>query len=295
MDLTLQRGSPLVATDAAEAYLDELLGDVPSTRTAWLTSPMYRLTGEDGYVQPMAYLADYPDVPSHATLLTGQWPTTATDDGGRVQVSVPKVAAEKYGWTVGTVLPVMSFTTYEDSAVVVVGIHELDGPASGWTRDLLLGAEHDPRYPVPGSFGFLATDAWGPFVVAPGTLTDPGSVGIATLIASPQLVDSPPGAIAALRGRLDTAQAALVGATDDVTTSGVLTSRLATTIDVAQANLAVTRVSLVIVGLMLVVLAVTVLLLAARLLADRRAPEQTLMSSRGASGRQLLGLSLIHI
>ena len=145
VDLTLQRGSPLVATDAAEAYLDELLGDVPSTRTTWLTSPMYRLTGEDGYIQPMAYLADYPDVPSHATLLTGQWPTTATDDSGRVQVSVPKVAAEKYGWTVGTVLPVMSFTTYEDSAVVVVGIHELDRPASGWTRDLLLGAEHDPR------------------------------------------------------------------------------------------------------------------------------------------------------
>ncbi|KQY23387.1 hypothetical protein ASD16_12695 [Cellulomonas sp. Root485] len=294
VDLTLQRGSPLVATDAAEAYLDELLGDVPSTRTAWLTSPMYRLTGEDGYIQPMAYLADYPDVPSHATLLTGQWPTTATDDGGRVQVSVPKVAAEKYGWTIGTVLPVMSFTTYEDSAVVVVGIHELDGPASGWTRDLLLGAEHDPRYPVPGSFGFLATDAWGPFVVAPGTLTDPGSVAQATLVASPQLVDSPPGAVDALRGRLDTAQASLVSATTNLTSSSAFSSRLAATIDVAQSNLAVTRVSLVIVGLMLVVLAVTVLLLAARLLADRRAPEQTLMASRGASGRQLLRLATLE-
>ena len=62
----------------------------------------------------------------------------------------------------------------------------------------------------------------------------------------------------------------------------------------AQSNLAVTRVSLVIVGLMLVVLAVTVLLLAARLLADRRAPEQTLMSSRGASGRQLLRLATLE-
>ena len=62
----------------------------------------------------------------------------------------------------------------------------------------------------------------------------------------------------------------------------------------AQNNLAVTRVSLVIVGLMLVVLAVTVLLLAARLLADRRAPEQTLMSSRGASGRQLLALAALE-
>ena len=293
-ELRLESGGPVGATAAGQAYLDELLGEVPSTRTEWLTSPMYQLTGEDGRIKPLAYLADYPDVPSNSTLLAGAWPTTASDDSGRVQVSVPKVAADAYGWTLGSELPVKSYSTYLDSTVVVVGIHELDGPAGVWTHDLLLGAEHDPRYPVPNSFGFLATDAWGPFVVAPGTLTDPGSVGIATLIASPQLVDSPPGAIAALRGRLDTAQAALVGATDDVTTSGVLTSRLATTIDVAQANLAVTRVSLVIVGLMLVVLAVTVLLLAARLLADRRAPEQTLMSSRGASGRQLLGLAALE-
>ena len=294
VDLSLDRGDPLLAAEAGEEYLDELLGDLPSTRTQWLTSPMHRLTGEEGVIKPLAYLAAYPDVPSHASLVAGQWPTTATDPTGRIEVTVPKVAADTYGWAVGSEIPVMSYATYDDSAVVVVGIHELTGPATVWTRDLLVGTEHDPRYPVPGSFGFTVTDAWGPFVVAPEALAAPGGVARATLVASPQLDGSPQGAVEALRSRLEDAQASLVAATDLLTVSTVFSSRLDTTIDVALGNLAVTRVSLVIIGLMLVVLSVTVLLLAARLLADRRAPEQTLMSSRGASGRQLLGLAALE-
>ena len=295
IDLTLERGSPLGATEAGEAFLDELLGDIPSTRAQWLTSPLYRLLSEGDTVgSPMAYLAVNPEIPDHATLAAGAWPGPGADES-RVEVAVPKVAADRYGWTVGTELPLRNLTTYEQSTVaVVVGIHELGKPRSLWTRDLLQGAQHDPRYPVPGSFGFVATDAWGPFVVAPEALTATGSVATARLVASPQLADSPPGAVEAVRERLDDAQATLVADTEFDVVTAQFRSRLAATIDVAQGNLAVTRVSLVIVGLMLVVLAVTVLLLAARLLADRRAPEQTLMSSRGASGRQLLGLAALE-
>ena len=43
--LTLGRTDPLRAAAAGGAFLDDLLGDVPSTRTQWLTSPMYRLPG----------------------------------------------------------------------------------------------------------------------------------------------------------------------------------------------------------------------------------------------------------
>ncbi len=286
--------SPAEAVAVGTGFLDDLLGDVPSERSHWLTSPMYRLLGLGEGVPPLAYLASYPQIPAHATLLAGAWPTSATDDQGRVQVSVPQVAAQHYGWSVGTVLPVQNLGTYDEASVVVVGIHELTGPGSLWTRDLLHGIEHDPSYPVPGSFGFVITDAWGPFVVTPDALTGDGSVATATLVASPQLDDSPAGSVAAVRARLDDAQATLVAATDPQTTASRFRSQLATTIDRAQSDLAVTRVSLVIVGLMLVVLAVTVLLLAARLLADRRAPEQTLMSSRGASGRQLFGLAALE-
>lgn len=295
IELTLQNGDPADATAAGEAYFDELLGDLTSTRSQWLTSPLYRLLSEGDTVgSPMAYLATNPEIPDHATLVAGSWPTAGVVDG-RVQVAVPEVAAEQYGWTVGTELPLRNLATYEQGAsAVVVGIHELGKPRSLWTRDLLQGAQHDPRYPVPGSFGFVVTDAWGPFVVAPEALTAPGSVATVRMVASPQLADSPAGAVEAVRARLDDAQATLVAATDLEVVTATFRSRLASTIDVAQGNLAVTRVSLVIIGLMLVVLAVTVLLLAARLLADRRAPEQTLMSSRGASGRQLLGLAALE-
>ncbi|GEK21255.1 FtsX-like permease family protein [Cellulomonas xylanilytica] len=294
VELRLERSDPVEAAAAGSAFLDSLLGEVSSTRTQWTASPMYRLLGEAQAVPPLAYLASNPRLETNATLLAGQWPTTATDDAGRVEVSVPQVAAEEYGWTVGTELPVQNMGTYAESAVVVVGVHELTGASRLWTRDVLQGLEHDPSYPVPGSFGFVVTDAWGPFVVAPEALTAPGSVLSIDLVAAPELVDSPPGAVDAMRGRLDEGQAALVAATDDVTLGSLLRTRLGATIDVAESNLAVTRVSLVIVGLMLVVLTVTVLLLAARLLADRRAPEQTLMASRGASGRQLLGLAALE-
>ncbi|WP_315095269.1 hypothetical protein, partial [uncultured Cellulomonas sp.] len=293
--LTIGRTEPLNAVASGGEFLDELLGDVPSTRTQWLTSPMYRLPGEGSAVTaPMAYLAVNPQVPEHAMLLAGAWPATGTDDQDRVEVAVPKVAADRYGWTVGTELPVVNLGSYDESTVVVVGIHALSGPRSLWSRDLLLGAEHDPSYPVPGSFGFITTDAWGPFVVAPEALSVPESVATVRLVASPRLSQSPPGAVDAVRGRLDDAQATLVSTTDDDASAALFRSNLAATVDVARGNLAVTRVSLVIVGLMLVVLAVTVLQLAARLLADRRAAEQTLMSSRGAAGRQLLGLAALE-
>lgn len=293
--LTLDQSSPAPAIASGEAFLDELLGDVPAERTRWLTSPMYRLPGDGPPITaPLAYLAVYPDVPEHATLLAGAWPTAGADHQGRVQVAIPQVAAERYGWTVGTELPVQNLGSYTDGTVVVVGIHELSGPRSLWTRDLLQGAQHDPAYPVPGSFGFVTTSAWGPFVVAPEAMTTAGTVATAALVASPRLADSPPGAVEGVRGRLDDAQATLVSRSEGGVLSAQFRSRLESTIDVAQGNLAVTRVSLVIVGLMLVVLSVTVLLLAARLLAERRASEQTLMSSRGASGRQLLALAALE-
>jgi hypothetical protein len=292
--LSLDKSDPAQAIAAGESFLDTLLGDIPATRTQWLTSPMYRLVGQGGRVPPLSYLAANPQLPSDATLLAGAWPTAATDDQGRVEVAVPKVAADAYGWTVGSELAVQSTATYKDTRFVVTGIHELTGPSSIWTRDLLDGAEHDPSYPVPGSFGFLITDAWGPFVADPSALTGPASLASADLVAAPDLRGAPADEVAGLRSRLDDAQASLTAAVDGLAPAGTFRSSLATTIDVAAGNLAVTRVSLVIVGLMLVVLAVTVLLLAARLLADRRAPEQTLMSSRGASGRQLLGLAALE-
>jgi hypothetical protein len=292
--LVLDGQNPAAAVGAAESFLDDLLGDVPSDRTQWLASPVYRMPLVPGDIPPLAYLASNPEIPAHADLVAGRWPDRATDDGGRVEVAVPQVAAARYGWSVGTVIQLTSPQTTTPTTVVVVGTHTLAGPARTWYRDVLQGQEHDPSYPVPGSFGSVRTDAWGPMVVVPDVLLRPGGLGSAHVVASPRLSEAPDGALGEVRTRLGYAQPQLISDINGVATGGRLTTSLAATVDAATGGLAVTRISLVIVGLMLIVLAVTVLLLAARLLAERRAPEQTLMASRGASSRQILVLAALE-
>ncbi|MGY4643537.1 FtsX-like permease family protein [Cellulomonas sp. URHB0016] len=292
--LVLDGQNPAAAVGAADSFLDDLLGDVPSDRTQWLASPVYRMPLVPGAVAPLAYLASNPEIPAHADLVTGRWPDRATDDQGRVEVTVPQIAATEYGWSVGSVVVLTGTLSTTPTTVVVVGTHTLTGPTRTWYRDVLQGQEHDRDYPVPGSFGSIRTDAWGPMVVTPDVLLRPGGLGSAHVVASPRLSDAPDDALGGLRARLENAQPELTSDLHDAATGGRLSTSLAATIDAATGGLAVTRISLVIVGLMLVVLAVTVLLLAARLLAERRAAEQTLMASRGASSRQILVLAALE-
>ena len=257
----------------------------------WLTSPMYRLVGQGGRVPPLSYLAANPAaaVGRHPAS-PGAWPTAATDDQGRVEVAVPKVAADAYGWIgrqrAGRAEPGDLRRTPGSSSSASTSS---TGPSSIWTRDLLQGAEHDPSYPVPGQLRLRHHRRVGPVRRGPGRprrRRRPGDRGPRRLPA-PHRRTRRRGRRPALPARRRAGVADRCGRA--TSRSPVPSARpWPTTIDVAEGNLAVTRVSLVIVGLMLVVLAVTVLLLAARLLADRRAAEQTLMSSRGASGRQLL-------
>lgn len=280
------RNSPEQVTEALQTGLAELLGPVDADVTTWTSSPWLSVERERGLEPVLVYLADYPIVPEHATLLTGQWPTTAWD-GTAVPVALPTATAAAYGWKLGDVLRTAGTDVGADIPVRVVGTYRADPPRSVWSRDLLAGRGYDPAFPVPGSFGGSVAEAWGPLVVAPGV----GAVqpGTQRLVAQPDLASATPAELAGLRERLRTAQtdlyAAVPGASTDVSTA------LDRTLDTITASLAVTRVGVVVVGLMLLVVAVTVLLLAARLLAERRSAEQTLLTSRGASHAQLLGLA----
>ena len=246
---------------------------------------MYRLLGEERSIPPLGYLAVSPQVPEHADAGRGRM---AHRGRGRRRAGTRR-RPEGRGRRVR-----LEGRRRAPRAVDVdprrarrgdrrdPRAHRPGEPVDA--RRAVRARSTTPRSPSRVPSGSCTTDAWGPFVVAPEVLTGPRSVETVNLVAAPQLADGPPGAVDALRGRLVDAQATLAGSKDVEAVGKRFSSRLATTIDVAKHNLAATRVSLVIVGLMLVVLAVTVLMLAARLLADRRAPEQTLMSSRGASG-----------
>ncbi|QTE31160.1 ABC transporter permease [Pengzhenrongella sicca] len=293
--LAIGRNEPNAAIEAAHAALAEVIGDVPATSTEWIASPAYRLPGDAGITAPLGYVGAVPEVSTIATLRSGAWPATAADAAGRVQLAVPAVAAEHFAWSVGAEVPLVSTSTRATVSAVVVGVYDVTGDRALWDRDLLDGAGVDPDFPVPGTFGQIVTTAYGPFVTTPDVLHG-GAVEVtsATIVTQPQLGEASAGSLASLRTRLDSANRDVAAAVAPTVTSSTFRSRLAATIDSAQGQLAVTRVSVVVVGLMLAVLAITVLLLAARLLAERRGTEQSLMASRGATGRQVLTLAALE-
>lgn len=281
--------------DAADATLAATLGDVPATRSTWLTGRLWSLPRSgDGSTAPLAYPASTPLVPAQADLVSGTWPEQARDAAGTLLVNVPDEAARRYGWSVGTQVPVRTLGGQATDTWTVVGTHTLTGPPSAWTRDRLGGAAHDAAFPVPGSMGKLVTDAWGPMVVAPDALLGPGVVETAHLVAVPDLADAPRGALAAAREALESGQVRLSDALERVDVSGSVRTELGSTIDAAWRELTVTRVGVVVVGLLLVVLATTVMLLTARLLGERRAAEGELVAARGASPAQLRSLAVVE-
>jgi len=283
------------ALDAADSTFAATLGDVPAERTAWLTGRLWALPPDGEHtVAPLAYPASTPQVPGQADLVSGTWPDRARDDAGRLLVNVPEVAAQRYGWAVGTEVPVRTLGAQATDTWAVVGTHELTGAASSWSRDPLGGAQHDGAYPVPGTMGKLVTDAWGPMVVAPEALLGAGVTETARLVATPELAGAPRGALAATREALDSGQVRLSAALESAGVSGSVRTQLGATIDAAWRELTVTRVGVVVVGLLLVVLATTVMLLAARMLGERRAAEGELVAARGASPGQLRSLAVLE-
>ncbi|MCR6687950.1 ABC transporter permease [Cellulomonas sp.] len=288
-------GEPTAATAAADAWLTDLLAPAPATIAHWTTSPWLAVEGTDDPVAPLVYLADYPVVPDRTTLLAGAWPQ-AVREGDDVLVAVPQASAERYGWGVGTRLPAAGLTTPARLDLRVVGVYRAQPPRSEWARDLLAGRGHAPDVPYPGTFGSVTADGWGPLVVA-GFTDDDGAtlpVAVARSVASPDLSTADAADVAALQARLPSAEQDLDAALADTGAETTLVTGLDRTLTSLRGDLAITRVGVLVVWLLLLVVAVTVLLLAARLLADRRTAEQTLLTSRGASHGQLVGLAALE-
>jgi len=280
------------AVAAAQHVVDTFTDGLATDRGTWLTGVLHTLSGRaEGGAAPLVYAADYPDAAQRTRLVAGAWPDRARDDDGRLLVAVPASAASRYGWEVGTEVPVGAQRGGAPDTWVVTGTHESTEPGRPWTRDALDGREHDPSYPVPGAMGMLSTDAWGPAVVAPGALGGAGATSYAQLVVVPRLADAPRGAVTHLRAAVADAQLSLSRGLEGTGTSGRVSTTVGRTVDAAWRELAVTRVAVMVTGLLLVVLATNVVLLAARLLGQRRAAESELLAARGARPGQLRSLA----
>ncbi|MDM8083180.1 hypothetical protein QUV83_00160 [Cellulomonas cellasea] len=282
------------ALDSAIGALEATVGDVAATRHEWLLSTAYRHPSPTAGALDVALLLGAFDATTEgARLVAGQWPQDGAAD--RVEVAVPRVAADELGWQPGDVVPLRAYTSSSAVDVVVVGVYEPLYAALFWSRDPLSGASVDREYPVPGSWGYSMTVAYGPLLATPTAMRSPQiALDTAYIVLRPDVVGADAATLDRLRTRLDDARVDLAKAMTASAQSATFTSRLAASLDSARAGLAVTRVALIVLSLMLLALTASVLQLSARLLTERRTGEEALLTSRGASRAQLVGLGVLE-
>ena len=268
-----------------------VLGDAAaSTSLATAESELYSIPVP--YVaDPLVYLGELDDIEKNTTLVAGTWPTSG------FEVALPQVGADVLGLAVGDTLTAYGTTPDQpDIEVTVTGTYDIADPdTSFWGGDILDGAGHDPRFPVPGSAGALQTDAIGPLVVADGTL-DTAAIALQrlTLRLEPDFSATTLDQLAPLQARLAAAPDTAPAAIGDIADAVDISSRLTGLVDTVTAAMSVTRSTVVVVSLLLFVLAVAALGQAARLLTEARVAERHLMRARGASARQVLALAAVE-
>jgi hypothetical protein len=273
--------------DAApvRAALHGIFGAIPyQADSALWSNPLGLATQGSGPVQ-LFQAAAPGDFRSHAALTAGHWPG-APSPGAPIPAAVPAIAAARLHLRPGQVVTARDRDTKATARLAIAGVYRIRDPAAGyWTMDLVStsGASTQP--------GFIT---FGPVIVAPAAFGTKGlAVGQASWLALADPARVPVGGMTALTSRIGAATRYLQGS---VRLGGLqVNSGLPALLTSLSREVAVARSMLVISALQLLLLAAAALALASRLLTGHRAGETALMSSRGAAGWQLAGLSVPEI
>jgi len=291
---------PAGATDAAAAVLRDALAPLPTSTSTWATSPVRDLPADPAGTRRLGYLADIDDLGTQAELTGGRWPTGSTGRTPREAV-VPATTASRLGLALGdqlTLGPDLEPTDPGDTApvtVVVVGTFTpRSGPTGSWSRDLLGGTGFTPQYDY-GVFSRIQLPAYGPFVLAPGSLLGAGGgVDRVSLVAAPDVTGASPADLTDVRAGIAAARPALREALAGSDTASRFDARLPGTLDTIATQQAVTGSGVLVVALVGLALAGSALGLAARLSAGRRAGELALLTARGARRGRLVAQAVLE-
>lgn len=281
------------------------LAPMPATDSTWTESPLLALAADGSADAGYAYLTDAADLGDVARLVDGAWPDpdaagTAVGEAGAVDVAVPAATAAALGLVPGDTLDLTPSpdapAARERTTVRVVGVfqplHRGDPGTPVWARDLLGGAGADPDHPRPGTSGRRLSPAYGPLVVAPGTLPAAGTgVGAVTVTVRPETAGAPVAGLRAAADAVARLRPALADALGGRADRVVVRTSFPATVRAVATQHAVAGAAALTAGLVSVALAGAALLLAGRLLAARRAPERALLLDRGAGRGQLLGFA----
>ncbi|MEU8261235.1 ABC transporter permease [Micromonospora sp. NPDC048999] len=259
-------GVPVTVVDARYGTGRELTGDLGAARV-----------GTDAMFANLATLAD---LPAHAELTAGSWPTPGATP---LQVTLPERVAGQLGLRIGDQVPLYDRSAERAGAVVVAGT---------WRP-------RDPGEPywwlAPGvgdSQGTGAVTSYGPFALDPADFarTFPGSTSAAWLVA-PDLASVEPSRLVGVKAALADLAEKIPEATG-LGSSAQIVSNLDRLADrLGRADL-VGRSALLTPLLLIVVLGGYALVLVAALLTEDRRAQTALLRARGAARSQLAGLAV---
>ncbi|MEV6799219.1 FtsX-like permease family protein [Micromonospora rifamycinica] len=261
---TALAGTPVRVVAARYGTGRELTGDLgPVVRTG--TDPVF------------ATLATLDDLPRHADLVEGGWPTPGA---GPLQATLPEKVAGALGLRAGDRVPMRDRSADRRTEVLLSGTWRPRDPADPyWRLAPGLGASVDADAPR------------GPFVLDPADFaaTFPGSVSAAWVVA-PDLAAVGADRLPALRRAVATAATGVPEAAGLGSSAQAVTA-LDRLIDrIGRADLA-GRSALATPLLLIVVLGGYALVLIAALLHEDRRAQTALLRARGAARRQLAGLA----
>ena len=277
-------GTPATAAEVvplARTALLEAAAPYRATVSIWATTPMLYLPGE---AVQRGYLLDADTVPANASLISGAWPSEKVATVGPIEVAIPSTTASALRLDVGSTLRLSQKRQHSDVVppgydVVVVGVFD-PSPSVAWKRDILRGAGYDPNYDwLP---------AYGPFVVAPGTLEARAApVAKVSAVLDPQLAADATG-IQSLVRQVAGVAPRLNKELGSAITPVSVRSGLAEAFTGIRSELSLTNSLVMTVFLLVLALGMATVALVARVLTRRRAIEVTLMRDRGASTAQLV-------
>jgi hypothetical protein len=279
-------------TAETRAALTSILAPFTATNSARASSVMRALSTADGEPPSrVTYLSGLDGLSAKARLTAGRWPRPANGRGGEpLEAVVLERTAQLLGLAPGDEVRLGREARPDDAEPLTVRVVGVFRPlaGTGWDRDPLAAAGHDPAF-NDGRFP-QGVPAYGPFVVdLAGLLASGATLNRLEVTAQPDLSAPTGAALDAVGGSLAAADGRLAARLRDRVTNERVVSGLPAALAAGRAQQAVTRSAVLVVALLGGILTAAALALAGRLVAGVRARETALLSALGASPRQFAG------
>jgi hypothetical protein len=250
-----------------------------------------------GKSTPLLQAAALDDIQSHAVLVSGTWPASGPA-AGVIPAALPATAATLLKLHPGETIRLQDRSSNASLKFLITGLYaerQLTGTAASyWELNSV---------PASGSATAGGFTTYGPLAVAPSAFSQqlaatsvrPGQLAPATgtWVAQPAMSRFTTADLSKIPANVSALTASL--ANSSALSSVQLTTSLPTVLADTDSNLTVARSLLAISALQLVVLALAALVAVARLLAAQREVETALLTARGATRRQLVGLTAAEV